>query len=55
MSEPDPRVIVMHPALAKDFDDWLAARGLECRPFGVSWDGLTTWLITPTDEAVREH
>lgn len=51
-----PRVILMHPVLVPAFDRWLASRGLECRCVGVIGDDandLPSWIITPTDEAIR--
>lgn len=45
-----PRQVLMHPALVADFDKWLAARGLECRPAPAL--GPDVWLITPTDAAM---
>lgn len=50
MSPPEPRQVLMHPALVAAFDEWLARRGLECKPAPALGDDI--WIITPTDEVL---
>ena len=52
-----PIVVLVHDALVNDFREWLTQRGLELRkaPYSVKENDPRTYLVTPTNEALRQR
>lgn len=55
MTDDEPRLILMHPALVPAFEEWLASRRLQCLSIGRGHtsDDPELWMVSPTDEAMR--